>query len=142
MIKELKIYGTKFGWSCEDSSHTNIAERSHITPNYWRIKGERDRDYCCREMFTSYRNSKTLVLDRETDGQGNDIWWLHPADSEWGDPSELYQCEYDMFEEAKRMLKDGEFDVIINYTMGVGHFVDLLNELNEEIQESVERLYK
>ena len=47
-----------------------------------------------------------------------------------------------MFEEAKRMLKDGEFDVIINYTMGVGHFVDLLNELNEEIQESVERLYK
>ena len=139
-IKEVSSYGAKFGWRCEDSSSVNVAERSHSTPNYWEIKGERDNDYCQRNSWTSWRDSKTLVIDKESDAQGNDIWWLHSADSDWGDPSELYQCEYECWEEAERMLKEGTFKRVVNYTMGIGHFVDMLNDLNEEIDESIERL--
>lgn len=139
IIKELKIYGTKNGWRCEDSSNVNVAEKSYETPNYWEIKGERDNDYCQWNSWTSWSDSETLVIDRESDSQGNDIYWLHSADSKWGDPSELYQCEYDMWKDAESMLKEGTFKRIVNYTMAVGHFIDLLNDLNEEILESFGR---
>jgi hypothetical protein len=148
IIKELKIYGTKSGWRCEDSSSVNVAElkwgngmvkiideNGKETRDYrpweWQILGDRDNDYCRYDSFTSYRDSETLVIDRETDAQGNDIYWLHSADSEWGDPSELYQCEYEMWEEAERMLKEGAFKRVVNYTMGIGHFIDMLNDLNK-----------
>ena len=82
--------------------------------------------------YTSYYDtSDTLVIDKEIDGNGNDIYWLHAGDSKWGDPSELYQCEYDMMQQAEYMLKEGSFKRIVNYTMGVGHFIDLLNDLNK-----------
>ena len=118
-IKELKIYGTKFGWRCEDSSNVNIAQKSFYSPHYWEIKGERENDYCQYHEWTSYRDSKTLVIDKESDARGDDIYWLHSADSKWGDPSELYQCEYECWEEAERMLMGGTFKRVVNYTPGI-----------------------
>ncbi len=131
MIEELKIYGTKNGWSCEDSSSLNVAElRRDFSPWEWKILGERENDYCVYDKSGYFSDSKTLVIDRESDAQGNDIFWLHSADSKWGDPSELYQCEYEMWKDAEEMLKEGTFKRIVNYTKAVGHFIDLLNDLN------------
>jgi len=136
-IKELKIYGTKNGWNCEDSSSLNVAVLTDTDdgPWQWEILGDRENDYCLYNNYYAgssgyYTDSDTLVIDRESDAQGNDIYWLHSADSEWGDPSELYQCEYDMWQEAENMLKEGSFKRIVNYTMAIGHFIDLLNDLN------------
>jgi|TARA_B100001559_G_C16228915_1_gene496944 hypothetical protein len=134
IIEELKIYGTKGGWRCEDSSNENVAElRRHFSPWKWEIKGKRENDYCMDKESSRgwYTDSETLVIDRESDAQGDDIYWLHSADSEWGDPSELYQCEYDMWKVAEEMLKEGTFKRIVNYAMAVGHFIDLLNDLNK-----------
>ena len=132
IIKELQIYGTKNGWRCEDSSSLNVAElKRNFTPWQWEILGERERDYCMYDYTSYYDTSDTLVIDKEIDGNGNDIYWLHAGDSKWGDPSELYQCEYDLMQQAEYMLKEGSFKRIVNYTMGVGHFIDLLNDLNK-----------
>tara|TARA_R100000329_G_scaffold116112_1_gene95478 strand:+ start:79 stop:558 length:480 start_codon:yes stop_codon:yes gene_type:complete len=131
MIKELKIYGTKNGWNCEDSSSVNVAELTRdFSPWEWGILGDRENDYCRYNSRTIYRDSDTLIIDREYDAQGNDIYWLHTGDTEWGDPSELYQCEHEMWKDAEAMIKQGTFKRIVNYTMAVGHFIDLLNDLN------------
>jgi len=131
IIKELKIYGTKNGWRCEDSSSLNVAElKRDFSPWQWEILGDRENDYCMYKYTSYYDTSDTLVIDREYDSQGNDIYWLHSADSDWGDPSELYQCEYDMWQDVEYKLKEGSFKRIVNYTMAVGHFIDLLNDLN------------
>ena len=137
-IKPVKIYGTKGGWRCEDSSNQNVAELQlnfslddkKIKRWKWEILGERERDYCMYDYTSYYTGSDTLVLDRESDAQGDDIYWLHSADSKWGDPSELYKCEYDMLQQAEYLLKEGAFKRIVNYTMAIGHFIDLLNDLN------------
>ena len=132
IIKELKIYGTKNGWRCEDSSSLNVAElKRNFSPWQWEILGDRKNDYCLYNKSGYYKGSDTLVIDREYDSQGNDIYWLHSADSDWGDPSELYQCEYDMWQDVEYKLKEGTFKRIVNYTMAVGHFIDLLNDLNK-----------
>ena len=124
IIEKLETYGVKFGWRCEDSSTVNVAElKRNFSPWQWEILGDRENDYCRYNSFTSYRDSETLVIDKELDAQGNDIYWLHRADSGWGDPSELYQCEYDMWKDAEDMLKEGSFKRIVNYTMAVGHFI-------------------
>ena len=131
MIEELKIYGTKNGWNCEDSSSLNVAElKRDFSPWEWVLLGDRENDYCVYDKSGYFSDSKTLVIDRESDAQGNDIFWLHSADSKWGDPSELYQCEYEMWKDAESMIRQGTFKRIVNYTMAVGHFIDLLNDLN------------
>ena len=130
-IKPVKIYGTKGGWRCEDSSSLNVAVLTRdFTPWKWEIMGDRENDYCMYKYISYYDSADTLVIDRESDAQGNDIYWLLAGDSKWGDPSELYQCEYDMWKDAENMLKEGTFKRIVNYTMAVGHFIDLLNDLN------------
>tara|TARA_R100001086_G_scaffold200379_1_gene116631 strand:+ start:589 stop:1083 length:495 start_codon:yes stop_codon:yes gene_type:complete len=136
IIKELKIYGTKNGWRCEDSSSLNVAElKRDFSPWQWEILGDRENDYCLYNNgnygYGYGGGSDTLVIDREYDAQGNDIYWLHSGDSDWGDPSELYQCEYDMWQDVEYKLKEGSFKRIVNYTMAVGHFIDLLNDLNK-----------
>ena len=86
MIKELKIYGTKNGWNCEDSSSVNVAELTRdFSPWEWGILGDRENDYCRYNSRTIYRDSDTLIIDREYDAQGNDIMRKGTASGEWQD---------------------------------------------------------
>jgi hypothetical protein len=116
---------------------TNVAVLNE-TKNQWELIGKPEEDFNSEETHGS---KHTLVADSIESQDGFDVWWLHLYHTKGVDPCDLFHDEYSYMNEVQTCLNTARdpfgigIDKVINYTIEVSDFKDMINEANHILAE-------
>ena len=116
---------------------TNVAVLNE-TKNQWELIGKPEEDFNSEETHGS---KHTLIADSIESQDGFDVWWLHTYHNKDVDPCDLFHDEYSYMNEVQTCLNTARdpfgigIDKVINYTIEVSDFKDMINEANHILAE-------
>ncbi len=116
-------------------STTNVAV---LEDKKWVMLGQEDTDF---DSSATYGDKNTLVCDKLDTEDGFEVWWLHTYDKNDIQPNEMFSDEYSYIEMVEGCLEDRTdqyrhaINKVINYTIEVDDFKDMVNKANEILAE-------
>lgn len=125
----------KSSFTSTDST-TNVAV---LEDKKWVMLGSEDNDF---DRSDTYGNNKTLVADALDTADSFEVWWLHlSSNTSRIETEELYHDEFSYMDEIENCMKSktdsfkNPIDKIVNYTINVNDFKDMVNKANEILAE-------